>query len=365
MNGRERLLAALDKKCPDRLPATTHHLMDYFMNKYMDGCDSLDFFRQMELDPICWVNDFQYTREQLENWKLEKYTISDSQYRTQRYDIWTPAKTLTMVIQSNQYTSWVVEPLLKEKNDIEVLERYMPCPRAGKGSVEKAAKEHPDCLIRGHVAVLSPLGQPGCWQELAMLFGIQDLIMESFDDPDWVKEALQMIQKKKMEYVHSLEGCPYDLIELGGGDASTTVISPAIFDEFVAPFDAPLIQAMQERGQRVVYHTCGGMMPILENLADMGPNALETFTPVDMGGDADLAKAKKRIGDRVCMIGGFDQFHYFTGCTPEDTRKYVRKCFEEAGEGGGFILSPSDHFFDAEPELIKAFAEEAALCRYE
>ena len=64
------------------------------------------------------------------------------------------------------------------------------------------------------------------------------------------------------------------------------------------------------------------------------------------------------------MIGGFDQFHYFNGCTPEETRKYVRKCFEEAGEGGGFILSPSDHFFQAEKELIRAFAQEAIACKY-
>ena len=32
--------------------------------------------------------------------------------------------------------------------------------------------------------------------------------------------------------------------------------------------------------------------------------------------------------------------------------------------GGGFILSPSDHFFDAEPTLIAAFADEARQCVY-
>jgi uroporphyrinogen-III decarboxylase len=83
-----------------------------------------------------------------------------------------------------------------------------------------------------------------------------------------------------------------------------------------------------------------------------------------MGGDANLKEAKKRIGDRVCMIGGFGQFHFFTDCTPEDTRKEVRRCFEEAGEGGGYILCPSDHFFDADPELIRAFADEARECLY-
>ena len=71
-----------------------------------------------------------------------------------------------------------------------------------------------------------------------------------------------------------------------------------------------------------------------------------------------------RIGDKVCMIGGFDQFHFFTGCTPEETRREVRRCFEAAGGGGGFILSPSDHFFEADMRLIEAFADEAKKCIY-
>ena len=41
-----------------------------------------------------------------------------------------------------------------------------------------------------------------------------------------------------------------------------------------------------------------------------------------------------------------------------------RRCFEAAGQNGAFVLCPSDHFFDAEPELIMAFADEARKCVY-
>ena len=163
--------------------------------------------------------------------------------------------------------------------------------------------------------------------------------------------------------MRSLTGAKYDLLELGGGDASTTVISPDIFRNFVAPYDSKLIELAHEAGQRIVYHTCGGMMPILEDIAGMRPDAMETFTPKNMGGDARLAEAKQRIGDKVCMIGGFDQFHYFVDCAEEETRAAVRRCFEEAG-GGGYILSPSDHFFEADPNLLAAFADEARRCSY-
>ena len=57
-----------------------------------------------------------------------------------------------------------------------------------------------------------------------------------------------------------------------------------IFDKFVAPYDAPLIDLLHGAGMRVVYHTCGGMMPLLGLIADMKPDAMETFTPPAMGG---------------------------------------------------------------------------------
>ena len=177
-------------------------------------------------------------------------------------------------------------------------------------------------------------------------------------------ELLGILNRRKQVFVRSLKGARYDILELGGGDASTTVISPDIFDNFVAPYDSQLIALAHEAGQRISYHTCGGMMPILEKIAAMQPDAMETFTPPDMGGDTRLAEAKARIGDKICLIGSFDQFHYFVGCTEEQTRAAVRRHFEAAGAGGGFILSPSDHFFDADLKLIMAFADEARKCIY-
>ena len=155
-----------------------------------------------------------------------------------------------------------------------------------------------------------------------------------------------------------------DLIEDGGGDGSCSVISPSMFLEFEQPYDKPVVDALHESGIPVVYHTCGKMMPILEDIADMGVDAMETFTPVSMGADADLREAKRRIGNRVCMIGGFDQSSDLKGCSEAQTREAVRRCFAEAGENGAFILSPSDHFFDVDLNLIEAMTDEAHKCLY-
>jgi hypothetical protein len=358
--------------------------MPYFLDTYLDGMTEQDFFQTFGLGGIRWTVPLapnsargEYyasdptaqviTKGQIvsDNWRLETKSLPDPQFTTVRHTIHTPGGELTMVLQANEYTSWVKEPLLKEKQDLDVIMRWSTSPLCDAAAVRGASETWGDRgIVRGWVLPFDIYGQPGCWQDFCCLRGTEQAIMDTFDDPAWVHQALAFLRDRKQVFVRSMAGSGYDLVELGGGDASTAVISPTLFREFVQPYDAVLVAAAREAGIRIVYHTCGGMMPILEDIADMGPAAMETFTPPDMGGDSDLRQAKLRIGNRVCMIGGFDQGHGFQGCSTDETRAMVRRCFEQAGSGNGFIISPSDHFFDADPELIRAFADEARSCVY-
>jgi len=385
MTSKQRMIAAIERKVPDRLPVTTHHIMQYFLDKYMNSISFNEFFDYFGLDPIIWTvphkpddsqaNFYDPDRDEVgflesrrissAHWRIKAEQIPDPQYHTYRYNFITPKKTLSMVTQSNEHTTWVSDHLVKDKSDIDIIAEFVTAPLCDVEAVNKTADQFGEQgLIRGHICCFDIYGQPGCWQDACCLCGTEKMIMAAYDDPQWVHTFLKILQKRKITFIKSLSGAKYDILELGGGDASTTVISPKLFNEFVAPYDSELIRLAHQAGQRIVYHTCGGMMPILEDIAAMQPDAMETFTPAAMGADVDLAEAKKRIGDKVCMIGGFDQFHFFKGCTPKQTRAEVRRCFEAAGENGGYILCPSDHFFDADVALIKAFADEAKKCVY-
>jgi hypothetical protein len=384
MSPKQRLVAALDRRPTDRLPVTTHHLMRAYLDRCLPGKTDGEFFAAFGLDPISWVQAhrpdpasgaeyepghvpgfLEARRIASDTWRFEHQGISGCEYATTRHAIITPRKTLTMELQSNECTAWVSERLIKEKTDIDLIAEFAPQPLCDVAAINRQADAHGDsALIRGNINCFDLYGQPGCWQDACVLHGVQEMILETYDDPAWVRTFLGILRDRKVRFADSLRGARYDLIEHGGGDASSTVISPRIFDEFVAPYDREVIARARAAGQRVVYHTCGGMMPILERLVGLGANALETFTPRAMGGDINLAEAKRRIGDKVCMIGGFDQNRFFTTATPEETRAEVRRCFAEAGAGGGFILSPSDHFFAAKPELLHAFADEARRCTY-
>lgn len=382
---KQRMLTALRRGQPDRLPGTTHHLMQYFLDKYEHGISNEQFFDQYGLDPIVWIvphqpapgNGDYYDPRQGEpgfleakrvssaQWQVEWEDIPCDEYQARRYRIVTPKGTLSMVTQSNQQTTWVSEPLIKNKRDIDLIGDFVTSPWCDREAINQMAAQYGERgLVRSMVPCFDVYGQPGTWQDACCLYPTEQLILATYDDPAWVHELLGILHRRKKDYIQSMAGAKLDLCELGGGSASSTVISPRLFDEFVAPYDTVLIALAHEAGQRIVYHTCGGMMPFLEKIAAMQPDAMETFTPAAMGGDVDLADAKRRIGDRVCIIGGFDQFHFLTNCTPEATRAEVRRCFEAAGTGGGYILSPSDHFFDADPRLIAAYADAAHECLY-
>lgn len=385
MTSKQRLLTALDGGRPDRLPVTTHHLMPSFLNQYMDGITNEQFFERFSLDPIQWVvphkpdtKKGQYVHPDRgtlgflqsryiahDDWRLEWEPIPHPDNETVRYRFRAPKGSLSMVLQSNEHTSWVSEHLIKNKRDIDLLGEYMTAPLCDVEQVNDiAAACGQRALIRGHVCCFDAFGQPGVWQDAACLVGIERLMMETFDDAAWVRQLLDILFERKKTYVQSLPGAAYDILELSGGDASTTVISPKLFDEYVAPYDSQLIELAHQAGQRIVYHTCGGMMPILEKITAMQPDALETFTPPEMGGDVNLTQARQRIPPDICMIGGFNQVHYLKGCSAATTRTHVRACFEATGRDGSYILSPCDHFFEADIELLEAFADEAKSCVY-
>lgn len=387
MTSKERMLAAITgSTMPDRLPVTTHHVMPTFLEKGMHGVSDQEFFEEFGLDPITWHvphkpkpgNGDYLDPLQSEIGFLGSHRIANDSWRIfsegagthdgramTRYRFVTPKGTLSMVVEDAGYSVWVGEPLIKNKRDIDIIGEFATTPYCDVDEVNRIAADYGQRgLLRGHICCFDIFGQPGCWQDACCLVGTERLIMEAQDDPQWVHELLKILQRRKLGFIESLAGANYDILELGGGDASSSVISPRMFDTFVAPYDTPMIAAAHKAGQRIVYHLCGKLMPMLERTVNMGVDAIETFTPVGMGADANLAVAHDRIAGRACMIGGFDQLHFFTGCDEQATRAEVRRCFEEAGQGGRYILCPSDHFFEADPMLLRAFADEARKCRY-
>jgi uroporphyrinogen-III decarboxylase len=289
--------------------------------------------------------------------------IGPDSYHHWHYTVTTPEGKLTWKKASNRFTTWETEFIIKTPEDFELWKKYYPRPIAVDWTPVIEAKNR--IGDRGIVrSGYYDFGQGSPWQSFAdYLFGPREAIYACYDDPDWVHSVLQHMLERKLEVIDLGGQQQLDLVECGGGGGSSTVISPKMHREFCLPYDKIQIKALHDHGTKVVYHLCGGLMPLLETVVENGADALETMTPPEMGGDCDLAEATRRVGDQLAFVGGFDQNRGFEKGNPEVVKKMVRQLFESCPDGG-YICSPSDHFFFGSPENIRAFAEACRECVY-
>lgn len=361
MTSKERMLTALRREVPDRLPASVHQWLPYHLKKYLGGIDALAAFKHFGLDaaiPCCPLIE-----PDTPEWRVEvAESQTDAGHTLRRRVYHTPAGPLSDAWELRDDTAWLVEHLVTQPEDVDLIDRYMPVPRLDRDRVAAEYDRVGDAgILRGFVWGI----QGGCWQDACELYGLQPLILATHRKPDWVHHFLRVLQRKKLRFIEqSLAGARYDLIETGGGASSSTCISPKLHREFCLPYDRQQHDALHNLGHHAVYHTCGGMMPILDLIVENGCDASETLTPPGMGGDADAAEIKRRIGDHVCLIGGVNQSEVLDCGTSASIRAEVERLFATFGRNGGYIMSPSDHFFETPPENLQHYADAARSCRY-
>lgn len=364
MTSKERMLRAIQRETPDRLPVTIHQWQQYHLKKYMNGITDIEANRICGLDAS--INYYEEIPEDSSEWRVSSRMEQKEGYDVTHYTITTPEGILTTSEGSNSMTTWVMEHLIKEQEDVELLRKYRPIPKLNK----KGVLDTYDALGDGGILRTFVCGkQGGCWQDACELFGLQNLIYATYDDPDWVMEFLTILLDQKLAYIEeSLRGMPFDLIETGGGASSNTVISPKLHEAFCVPFDRKMHDALHAAGHLAVYHTCGGMMQITELIARNHCDVSETLSPITVGGDIatdeDAVRVREILHPQVGLIGGMDQFHTLEGGTEDEIRQEVNRLFRLFGCEGGYILSACDHFFEVPPENLKLFAEAARECRY-
>ncbi len=373
MTSKERMMLALHREKPDRLPATIHQWQPYHLDKYMGGVDALTAFKQCGLDASVthfelldhvWLPEAQRFVSTSPDWREDITVVSAAaDNRILHHTITTPGGTLTYKTGADRTTVWITEYLIKHHDDIDLIDKYMPIPRLDNA---KTAAVHDDLgdagILRGFVWG----DQGGCWQHACCLMDVQTLILEAFDNPEWVHRLLGILLEKKLAFItESLTGARYDLIETGGGAASDTLISPQMHRDFCLPYDRKMHDALHAIGHMTTYHTCGGQMRILDSIIANGTDASETLAPPGVGGNVkDPAKLREAFAGKLATIGGMDQFHILTDGTAEQIRAETCRLFEGFGPDGGYICSASDHFFEAPPENLRAFADAALDCVY-
>lgn len=143
------------------------------------------------------------------------------------------------------------------------------------------------------------------------------------------------------------------------GSQLAPLFDPAIYREIIKPRHARMIAAVKARaGVKVLYHSCGSVTRLIDDLVDVGVDALN---PVQVSArDMEPETLKARFGDRITFWGGIDTQHILPHGSPGDVRDEVGRVVDCMARGGGFVLNSVHNIQnDVPPENIVALFDAA------
>lgn len=290
MNHRERAIAALECRIPDRIP---HFELEYQISQEMLGKKLL---RERELAGLS-QSEIAYKLEEHANIMAEVFTELD----------------------------WSIIPL----------------QHFGNLDMMTALAGHLHRLLGGSV-LLSAHGDG--------TFSVPDgnrmyeFAYRIADDPEGLHEEAARMRDHAIERNKRLFDAGVECFHLCDDYCynSGPFISPAMFSEFIAPYLAGIIESIRKSGGYAIKHTDGNIMPILDQLLECRPHALHSLDP--MAG-VDIAKVKpiaQRSG--VALCGNVNCALIMTG-TDEEVIESARYAIEHGKPNGGYVFCSSNCIF--------------------
>jgi uroporphyrinogen-III decarboxylase len=258
---------------------------------------------------------------------------------------------------------WVVEPernRLADERAIDAIARPAVDEILKRGELEAV-----EALVREAGDDLFVISTPGCFtvEYLASQRGKEQALMDLVERPAFCHRVMHKALSAAVQKALAL--AEVGIHGLMIADTFGGVIGPELFKEFCLPyfrqFTQTLTACLGDRRPLIYLHICGNSAPLLDLMADTGVDCVE---PLDVLGGVQVHEAKRRIGDRVALMGGVSTLELATG-TLEDLNADVDRCLSEGATGGGYILACSDMLpTETSPAKVQAMLTAAGNCRY-
>jgi uroporphyrinogen decarboxylase len=253
-------------------------------------------------------------------------------------------------------------PFQKRGPKLEILETHQwPDPNDPglfDGLKEKAAQ------LRKNSDRAIVLSLPvGIVHHCQFLRGYAEWLMDLLENPEFaccMMDFVADIWIKIAENALNSTGDNVDVVAWGDDVAiqEATLMSPKVYRELIKPRHRRMIEAVRSRSNaKIHYHSCGSVYAILEDLIEIGIDALN---PIQISArDMDPATLKREFGDRLAFWGGIDTQRVLPYGNPTEVREEVRKTIDCLGKGGGYVLAGVHNIQgDVPPENIVAMFEE-------
>ena len=319
---RERILTALHRRQPDRVPVLELSV-DWNTIRGL-GCHTyFDLIEHLDLDAVS-ANQVQYQLG------LRPLLFRLSRTYTDR---WGVRRRLGLELLPD-----ILAHPIRRPEDLRHLR--VPDPRRDPAiaAVRATARR-----FKGRRAVFF-VGRDA-FADAWNLCGLENLLASFVLNPGFAEELIRAVKEYNLELHRQVIRAGADFIVLGDDYAhkTGTLMSPEHFRRFILPGFAEIVRNIKDAGALCVKHTDGNVWAILESLVATG---LDGVGPLEPGAGMDLSEVKHRFGGRVCVIGNVDVDLLCRG-SEEEVRRTTRSLLERVSPGGGHILSSGNSITSA------------------
>ncbi len=363
MTTRERLLTALRRGTPDRVPCFPDNVR-WLRYHYRCTCprhqllmaERFGFDAMLNYGQYIWnslTNDYCYAPGgQYASSPLGLYGDLPDVDVTLRIEntpehVWyhrtfqTPAGSLNDVIQWSRPDMGFgdgpnphrVEPLVKTEADLDALQYLFPPPRR---EVLADLSLLLDWVGERALVAACDNTHIGSWGPEVL--GVEDRLVCSITSPRLLHRVCRITQDVHLRNLRAMleRGVPV-VFDSWFQSGLSVGWSPKAFREFFLPLVKETADLVHAFGAIFAYYDAGRMMPIIPMLVEAGVDVLCGLQPPPVG-DVVLGDLKRQYGDRVAFMGGVDPCYVFDRGNPEKVRETVRRTLAEGAPGGGFVI---------------------------
>jgi uroporphyrinogen decarboxylase len=181
------------------------------------------------------------------------------------------------------------------------------------------------------------LGRPGDGVLPIMKYTLEFLLVGMIERPEVIRRIIEVETHYCIKVSEALldAGCDGVLptSDLGGNNGP--FMSPRMFREFIFPGLKAECDAAHAKGKYLIKHTDGQLWPVLDLMIEAGIDGWQGIQP-EIG--MTLPALQKRYGGRLCFWGGVSMPTLIDG-TEEQVAEEVRIACESAPAAGGLVIT--------------------------
>ena len=351
MTPKQRVMTALARGIPDRVPWMEGSVDESLQVKLMDGRRDFthaQLCRKLGMDAFGWSVPSGGAAKSSQAAFAGPQVAKAAFYHPSSVTFdFTPPWIAEMGRDSKTGRLFVKKGLLTGRDKLHLFEEFLPDPHHParyEAVAEWIARYREEFAVFARIR----LGTASTIESM----GLDVFSIMLYEDPDLVKQIHRRFSEWSAAVVEHLNAMDFDFYWAFDDIADTKAswIDPAMYEEFLKPHQLLVTRLMQRPW---VYHSDGNISPVLEQVLSLGMSAIHPVQPSAM----DIFDLKARYGQRVCIVGNIDLDYTLTRGTPEEVEREVKEKIERVGRGGGYIVSSANSLADyVKPENALAMA---------